>query len=88
MCACMYESMDGLPSGNSMYAKFMASCHCGLPALYCKVFSFFLSFFYFKKTVTTEATSFFLDLVLVSRMTMNIYTFIFQNNKDNITLLV
>lgn len=36
----------------------------------------FLSFFYFKKTVTTEATSSFLDLVLVSRMMMNIYFYI------------
>lgn len=36
----------------------------------------FCSFFYFKKTVTTEATSFFLDLVLVTRMIMNIYFYI------------
>lgn len=85
MYACLYESMDGLPPLQSMYTKSMASCHCGLPDLDCnKIFSFFLDY---KKTVTTKATSSFVDLVLVSRIMINIYTFIFQNNKNNITLL-
>lgn len=41
--------------------KSMATRHCGLPVLQSRSFLFLLTV---KKTATTEATSFFLDLVL------------------------